>query len=122
MHKSAKCRIGNRLQTFVIPVLLSFLFLSFFLIKINIGELPIFFLVFSFLFTINNKSKMEKYKKLKTQLDYPVQRRGQSWMAVQPQTGGGPTILCPLLQQFVNDLRCYIILSKSISGGSLRLS
>ena len=25
----------------------------------------------------------KKYKKLKTQLDYPVQRREESWMAVQ---------------------------------------
>jgi hypothetical protein len=26
------------------------------------------------------------------------------------------------LQQFVNDLRCYIILSHSVPGGSVRLS
>ena len=30
---------------------------------------------------------MEKVKKLKTQLDYPVQRRQESCMAVQPQAG-----------------------------------
>ena len=37
--------------------------------------------------TINNKNKMEKVQEIRDTARLPRPRRGESWMAVQPQTG-----------------------------------